>query len=303
MPSAKEPSFEKLSLVFNYYVKLRLFCIQMSIAILGAFVPIAVALVQYLGLTVEYIVFVIAIGLVGFFALICLASHYKSIIDDILLNLGVSEKQLLAKKASAKEKRLMDFLVETIKEEGLKADVRFPGNGRSNRGAYMHEGLFRDHVVVPRGMFSKLTEGELKAVGLHEIAHAKYQHPQKKSSAFLRSVAPFLIIFSVIVFTTWCLGWIIPPMLTSLGYGLFMAFALLWGLHFCFKRARWTELQADSYAKRKIGDSKVVITALTKIIRNERRGRFLETMIKLAPMHPTLEERIKNLKEDLVPAP
>jgi len=102
MPSTKEPSFEKKSLVFNYYVKLRLFYIQMSIVILGAFVPIAVALARYFDFTVDltagYVVFVIAIGLGGFFVLNYFALRYKSILDDMLRDWGMSEEQLLAKK-------------------------------------------------------------------------------------------------------------------------------------------------------------------------------------------------------------
>jgi len=210
-------------------------------------------------------------------------------------------------KTIAKEKRLLRFFAGIIKQERLKVDVKFSVKTRMGLAAYVFEGFFRDHVEISRGLLNELTEREVRAIGLHEIGHVKYNHYWKRLRGILVSVAPFFIILPAIVFIASRLGWTVPSVVANIGYFLFIALTFIWGFHFGYKRTQWIELQADSYAKRKIGDFKVVITALRKMMdyqkKHIKRRNLWKIWNRLAPMHPTLEYRIKNLKEDLVLAP
>lgn len=208
---------------------------------------------------------------------------------------------------SAKEKRMLRFLTSTIKDDGIKADVRFYDERGLRLAAFMSEGPLDSHVVFSRGLLNELTERESKAIGLHEIAHVKYSHSGKKVISGLYSIAPFFIILLTAGFIARSLDWSLPPLLSNVGITLFIIFSLVWGLHFGFKRTQWTELQADSYAKRKIGSSRVVIRALKKTMKyqwkQKRARKFWKIWNAVLSTHPTFEEREKNLKEDLVQAP
>lgn len=206
--------------------------------------------------------------------------------------------------ASAKEKRGLRFLTATIKEEGIKADVRFYDERGLRLAAFMSEGPLSSHVMFSRGLLKELTERESKAIGLHEIAHVKYGHSGKKVVGGLYSIVPFFIILLAVGSIARSLGWGLPPLLSNVGNTLFIVFSLVLGLHFGFKRTQWTELQADSYAKRKIGSSRVVISALKKTMKyqwkQKRARKFWKIWNTVLSTHPTFEERVKNLKEDLV---
>lgn len=216
-------------------------------------------------------------------------------------------KQKKAVSISAKEKGVLRFLTNTIKDEGIKADVRFYDERGLRLAAFMSEGFFRDRIMISRGLLSELTEKESEAIGLHEIAHVKYGHSGKKVISGLYSITPFFIILLMVESISRSLGWSLPPLLSNVGTTLYIIFSFAWGVHFGFKRTQWTELQADSYAKRKIGSSRVVITALKKTIKyqwkQKRARKFWKIWNAVLSTHPAFRERVKNLKEDSVPAP
>lgn len=210
-------------------------------------------------------------------------------------------------KASAKEKRVLRFLANVIKEEGIKADVRFYDERGLRLAAFMSEGPFSSHIMFSRGLLKELTENESKAIGLHEIAHVKYGHSGKKVFSGLYSILPFFVILLAIGSIARNLGLTMPSLLSDIGGVLFIILIVLWGLRFGFKRTQWTELQADSYAKRKIRSSRVVVSALKKTMeyqwKQKKARKFWKIWNVMLSTHPTFEERVKNLKKDLAPAP
>lgn len=212
----------------------------------------------------------------------------------------------MPKSKESKEKRLLQFFTDIIKQDRLKVDVKFLDKTRLGFAAYEYEGPFRDYVELSRGLLNELTEMEVKAIGLHEIAHAKYNHLFKKFRESFLWFIPFWVILIVPAFLASKLSLTVPTVLSSTALVLYMVSAFIWSFHFGFKRTQWTECQADSYAKRKLDDPEVVITALRKLMNYQRRQIIRapwKTLNKLFPTHPTLETRIKNLRENLVPAP
>lgn len=200
----------------------------------------------------------------------------------------------LEKKLTARVERALRFWTSTIKEEGIKRGIKF-----SDRWWETNAGFFGP-IRISRGLFSELTESELKAVGLHEIAHVKYKHFRKKA---LWALGPFFVL--VLLMVKFLAELWTKNSDGGLWGGTMLILLFIWN-PFIPKKTQWTELQADSYAKKKLG-SQVTVRALRKVDnyyrRKRKKGRFLAVQKKLFPTHPGLEERIKNLKENLVPAP
>ncbi len=228
---------------------------------------------------------------------------YLYLINEVY---GDLMKAKVVSKTGSKEKKVSRFLESIIKKEGIKADVKFYDERGLRLAAYTTEGPFRSHIMFSRELLKELTEKESKAIGLHEIAHVKYGHSGKKVLGVFYSVVPLVIILLAGWLIARSLGWVAPPVLANLVSVSSIIFSLVWVRCFGFKMAQRTELQADSYAKRKIGNSRVVTTALKKTMKyqwkQKKARKFWKIWGALFPIHPSFKDRVKNLKEDLIDA-
>jgi len=180
--------------------------------------------------------------------------------------------RMMAKKSGARI-RWINFIDYQVKN-ALCTGMGWPGYG----------------VFLFSGLMSKLSEEELIAVGVHEVAHARHNHPIKNllNSVFILGLAFFLTILSLFLMEGLGYTTLIPAV------ALIMLMSSLVLLFFiCRRFSRGRELEADIFAK-KWGKGAALASALRKI--SPKKTTWFRRVMSIFDFHPTLKERERVLR-------
>lgn len=195
------------------------------------------------------------------------------------------------------------WLEELAKREKVKMRIRFIQDD------YRAEARKDGTIIIPEGYFSSYTTRERRAVGAHELAHLKYRH-KEKADKHLDKAATFVFgLFMLIVLSLIILNLLKMPI-----YGLFLnvivivfvviaANKSIHGVRQYFRTHRMCELEADTYAAKKICRSAIIsFLRKSRKVKEKWRRKSLRWRIiiwgrKHWPTHPSIDERIRYLEK------
>lgn len=151
-------------------------------------------------------------------------------------------------------------------------------------------------VGLTKGLIDKLEPDEVRAVIAHEIGHHRHKHPVRNL------ILSLCVLGAILALQFYCMPLLKPVLSKDLyellsGPLIFMPLAFLGPLLLLNPGRRKAELEADRFAVEYMGDSEVVISALTKMHNINLMPHSLRTSDELLSTHPSLVNRIKSIKE------
>lgn len=198
------------------------------------------------------------------------------------------------------KKRFKEWLETEAEKENLKIKTRFIKDDYTPRAK--KDGT----ITIPDCTFDKTFKSdEQKAVGLHEIAHLKYRHVEIEEN-WLNKKFLFLVLVALstilLAFGLYLLGFD-SGLSTIVIIGVLFALAVKFlrkVLPQYFHLRRLSELEADKYAKERMGNAAPLVSYLGKSERFKEKWRkkgliWRAKIWRGDKTHPSKSERIEHL--------
>jgi len=191
--------------------------------------------------------------------------------------------------------RYKEWLEKEGEKEGLKIKVIFVKDG------YKAEARAGGEMRISESLFCPpFEEKERNAVGIHELAHLKFNHPtEKRNKELQRGLFALLIAIPLIIFWSMVFRLLDIKNLILILMVVFESCAFL--VILCVSQpslyySRIREIEADLYAKKR-GFGKALASYIKKY--EELKGKSLTRRVKnwLWSTHPDSDKRIRYLED------
>lgn len=158
-------------------------------------------------------------------------------------------------------------------------------------------GLFRPGMFLSQALIDNLTQAEVNAVVMHEVAHLRLHHLRKR---MLYSVGLVAAVTTAATFCVYLAAALMPAESQARGFvGLAAAAgAFVTTFKLLSAQSRLHELQSDAFAVAQLGaSSEVLISALRKLDQvNGRSARTMPFATGGLGGHPSTEARVEALR-------